>query len=467
MKRAFLAAVFAIAPWVAHGGTITASQAVPAPSVTGGEVWFCDKGSPVATYGCSAAQVAALATASSMQRDNNGTDIASPSAFRGNLGLGSAATMNTGTAGAVVPLLNSSLTFSGTDTFQGIVTGGTGSAQTNVGQSLAWSDAGPNWASYSTLHDSHRFDTGGFPVSSEVGNNVSPITQTLVGTVKVPSSALGGNAAVGVAGYGMTSSNSVGAVGLFGQCGITVGGSTLSCWASNVLIANCATPSFCGPNTGFDPAVLYGLEIDTNIAANVSAFAPDNAVRGIYFQGASAVQPTNAIVAAIDIDAMGPGVPWKDGIRFEDGATSGTAGAAINLGVNSTANNHGSQEITVTGRDTGGTKHTALFWADANGDGIIQGAPGAAGEVNSNGACIIAALPTTDTLGCLIILSGPLRMTPTTVAGLATFDPTPSDGDMAYVTDATSPTFNGALTGGSTVHTRVHYDGSSSSWRAG
>jgi hypothetical protein len=65
------------------------------------------------------------------------------------------------------------------------------------------------------------------------------------------------------------------------------------------------------------------------------------------------------------------------------------------------------------------------------------------------------------------VQTGFYRMTPTTVAGLATLDPTPADGDSAFVTDATAPTFNGALTGGGTVHTRVHYDGSASAWKAG
>jgi hypothetical protein len=60
-----------------------------------------------------------------------------------------------------------------------------------------------------------------------------------------------------------------------------------------------------------------------------------------------------------------------------------------------------------------------------------------------------------------------VRLIPTNVSGLSTADPTPSDGDTAYVTDANSPTFNGALTGGGIVHTNVHYDGSAAAWRAG
>ena len=86
----------------------------------------------------------------------------------------------------------------------------------------------------------------------------------------------------------------------------------------------------------------------------------------------------------------------------------------------------------------------------------------------------------TDTLGTLTAtqtltnktLAGPVfstfvHFTPTTVSGLATADPSPSDGDKAYVTDATACTFNTAVTGSGSTHCPVHYDGSSSSWKGG
>lgn len=60
-----------------------------------------------------------------------------------------------------------------------------------------------------------------------------------------------------------------------------------------------------------------------------------------------------------------------------------------------------------------------------------------------------------------------LGLTPTTVSALATADASPSDGDSAYVTDASACTFSSAVTGGGSVHCRVHYDSSSASWKAG
>lgn len=57
--------------------------------------------------------------------------------------------------------------------------------------------------------------------------------------------------------------------------------------------------------------------------------------------------------------------------------------------------------------------------------------------------------------------------TPLTVSGLAAADPSPTDGDAGYVTDAMSCTFGSAVSGSGSTHCRVHYDGSSSSWKAG
>ena len=53
-------------------------------------------------------------------------------------------------------------------------------------------------------------------------------------------------------------------------------------------------------------------------------------------------------------------------------------------------------------------------------------------------------------------MGGTLRLTPYTVATL----PSGVVGDTAYVTDATAPTYLGALTGGGAVTCPVFYNGS-------
>jgi len=54
-----------------------------------------------------------------------------------------------------------------------------------------------------------------------------------------------------------------------------------------------------------------------------------------------------------------------------------------------------------------------------------------------------------------------------TLAQLNTADPTPADGDAGFINDAASCTFMSAVAGGGSTHCPVHYDSSSTSWKAG
>lgn len=59
----------------------------------------------------------AIASSSFLTPANNLSDVSSPSVSRGNLGLGTGATVNTGTSGATVPLLNTTNTWSALQTW--------------------------------------------------------------------------------------------------------------------------------------------------------------------------------------------------------------------------------------------------------------------------------------------------------------------------------------------------------------
>jgi len=64
-------------------------------------------------------------------------------------------------------------------------------------------------------------------------------------------------------------------------------------------------------------------------------------------------------------------------------------------------------------------------------------------------------LPTVTSTLATMVLPSPIRLMGYTVAGL----PAGTQGDTAFVTDATAPTYNGALTGGGAVVVPVFYNG--------
>jgi hypothetical protein len=90
---------------------------------------------------------------------------------------------------------------------------------------------------------------------------------------------------------------------------------------------------------------------------------------------------------------------------------------------------------------------------------------GTAGRVPCNGCGDFAKAVQVD--GVTAVAASFTRTTPTTVSGLAEADPSPVDGDSAFVTDAANCQFNLGVAGGGSVHCRVHFDSSSSSWKAG
>lgn len=72
-----------------------------------------------ATAAATSASNAATTLANALTKANNLSDVANVVTARSNLGLGTAATANTGTSGSTVPLLNAANTWSGIQTFNG------------------------------------------------------------------------------------------------------------------------------------------------------------------------------------------------------------------------------------------------------------------------------------------------------------------------------------------------------------
>jgi hypothetical protein len=162
-----------------------------------------------------------------------------------------------------------------------------------------------------------------YPVTSEFGNNGINLSQAIVGAINVPASATNpfSVAPIGVAGYGVSASSSVGAVGTFGFGGILTP-NALS-WGGNFLVTNCPSPN-CTTGTGYSGGTQWGIEVDANIM-KAGGTAPVTKVFGVDVIGASETQvgvgglSWGMVVQALGIGTSPP-TPWQIAYVSADGA---------------------------------------------------------------------------------------------------------------------------------------------------
>lgn len=324
------------------------------------------------------------------------------------------------------------------------ITGGsiTGLAAFGVSNAstVAMTGGPPNWASLTTSYDNVRVTlgpAGTCPQTQDFGGNTVGLASALVGCVSVPTALTSPDASFGLVGYADSASTRHGAVGVGGFANTDADSG--QAWGGNVLTSNCKQRLCTGGNDGTTNATLYGLEIDANIDATTGGASPNALLRGLWITGATTIASANPDVTAIEVGPLGinmtPHIPWPSGLVFEDGATSN----AIAIGTSSAGNGFGSQNITFDSRTTGGALNVAAIATDANNNLSLTGAAS-------------------------YVFSAPVLTPVKTVATLAACNAGLS-GARSSVTDATAPTFLGALTGGGTVHTPVFCNGTA--WVAG
>lgn len=309
---------------------------------------------------------------------------------------------------------------------------------------------GPAWRGLSTVFDAHKYDINGFPTANEFGGNATGTIQTFVGSINVDSSSTATNHGAGVSGYAQTASPVTGAVGIFGF------GSTSArngqAWGGNFLAQNCPVAAYCKTGSGVSPANLYGAEINVNLYRSGGA-VPNAATRGLYIVGGSETVSANPIFNALEIESPGvfqkPKLKWRNAITISDGAAS----VALVVGAAGSGNGVGSQPIIFSARSNRGAILQSSMQSDPAGNFLIT-SPGSALAVLQSGNCAVkAAGPLSE-----IQATCPVKLASYTVASLPPCNAN-SKGGLAYVRDARSPTYNGALTGGGSISVPAFCDG--------
>jgi hypothetical protein len=231
-----------------------------------------------------------------------------------------------------------------------------------IGTEAAWKvechDDVSSWPALTGLHDGARFVVGGYLESQEFAGGSSPVVQALVGACKIPSTAPVGFQGTGVAGYAITDTANLPAVGVFGYGQAAVADS----------IAFGGNFSCSDAPSGGSGRTIYGIEVDVNVYdATSSAIA-------IWINGGGQAGVTPAASEGMrigfvhDDDDPDQRIPYNYGINIIDGSSN----IGIGLGlVGNSGNSRTSQPIYLRSKDSGGTERTATIHANVDGNVLI------------------------------------------------------------------------------------------------
>lgn len=236
-------------------------------------------------------------------------------------------------------------------------------------------------------------------------------TDGIIGGVLVPSSATVFQVN-GITGYVKNTSSTVAGVGIYGQGRCVASTNGARCWGSNLVSTDVT-------DAGHSPTVtstLFGLE--TDVAPMNSGDGANGQVALINSSLLSNYTANTAFLAGGNYRNQGD--KWGFGFETQDaGAVAAFAAGALCL-----TGSCGSQDIRFYYGGGAGT------WIDVSAD--------------SSGNLVLPIV----------------KLPPYTVSTLPACN-AGNKGDLAYVTDATSPTYNGSLTGGGSVVVSVFCNGTS------
>lgn len=404
-----------------------------------------------------------------------------------------------GSTGAFTTVNTSGLATLGSASVAGTlgVTGATTLNATNLNGVVTGVMPPPPWATYSTAYNPMWVNVNGFPASAMNGNNTHAITSAFTGSIDTPASdntLWNGNVSfnAGLSGYARSASPNKGSVGVYGV-GMSNANNTQQ-WGGNFICTNFDAAS--GNDPGQTAFYCVGAEADvylngTGLTGTAVGFKIAAAMASIPSGGAYGIEIAPANVAGT--------LGWSAAFTADDAPNT----AAFAAGAAGIGNNVASQPVQFKSRNSSGTVALSRIYADANGNitlapaastailsGLSVGVNGTtAGTVSlangtPGGASVTLANAATGTPWTLYLPPGPgaagtvwtsngpgasgswtspNQLPVTTVSSLPTCG-SGQKGLMYAVSDATSPTYNGSLTGGGSSFVSALCNGSS--WTA-